>query len=256
LLEPDYPPAPDGFTVYAVGDIHGRADLLDQIHDLIDRDKTISSSERNVEVYLGDYIDRGADSATVISRLIKRSSQTRTIFLRGNHEQLLLDFLNGKDCWSEWKTVGCSPSCLSYGISPNLLFRNVSAKVVRQALQERVPSEHIRFYEDTSSYCCLGSYLFVHAGIRPGIKLEDQNPSDLLNIRQSFLKFEGDLGYMVIHGHTPVESPDLRKHRINIDTGAFATNRLTCLRIDCDGVWVLTAASDKGVVCRRCCRPC
>ena len=250
---PDYPPAPDGFIIYAVGDIHGRADLLDQIHGLIDRDKATSSPERNVEVYLGDYIDRGPDSAGVISRLIKRSSQTRTIFLRGNHEQFLLDFLNGKDCWPEWRAVGCITSCLSYGISRNLL--NLSAKAVRQALQESVPREHIRFYADTGSYCCVGNYLFVHAGIRPGIRLADQNPADLLKIRQSFLEFEGDLGHVVIHGHTPVEAPDLRKHRINIDTGAFATNRLTCLRIDCDGVWALTGAIDKGVVCRRCYRP-
>ena len=235
-----YPPVPDGLTIYAIGDIHGRADLLDQTHELIDKDKANSRSERNVEVYLGDYIDRGPDSATVISRLIKRSSQTSTIFLRGNHEQLLLDFLHGKDCWLEWRAVGCITSCLSYGINPNLLSRQVSDKAVRQALDESVPLEHIRFYSDTCSYCRVGPYLFVHAGIRPGIKLEDQNPRDLLNIRKSFLEFEGDLGYIVVHGHTPVDSPDLRRHRINIDTRAFATGRLTCLRIDCDGVLILT----------------
>ena len=134
-----YPLVPDGLTIYAIGDIHGRADLLDQTHELIDKDKANSRSERNVEVYLGDYIDRGPDSATVISRLIKRSSQTSTIFLRGNHEQLLLDFLDGKDCWPEWSAVGCITSCLSYGINRNLLFRHVSAKAVRQALAKVCP---------------------------------------------------------------------------------------------------------------------
>jgi Calcineurin-like phosphoesterase len=236
---PKYPPAPDGFVIYAVGDIHGRADLLEQTHALIDKDKATSGTHRDVEVYLGDYIDRGPASATVVSRLIERSSQTSTIFLRGNHEQLLLDFLDGKDCWREWTTVGCIPSCLSYGINQHLLFRRVSADAVRQALLESVPPEHVRFYADTGSYCCVGPYLFVHAGIRPGIRLEDQDPADLLNIRQSFLKFEGEFGHIVVHGHTPVDFPDLRKHRINIDTGAFATNRLTCLRIDCDGARVL-----------------
>src|SRR5215510_1776997 len=151
-----YPPAPDGLTIYAVGDIHGRRDLLDQIHELIDIDKTTTGTERNVEVYLGDYIDRGPDSSTVISRLIERSSQTYTIFLRGNHEQLLLDFLDGKDCWPEWRAVGCVTSCLSYGVSPSLLFRHVSAKAVRQGLKESLPLEHMRFFADTSSYCCVG----------------------------------------------------------------------------------------------------
>src|SRR5262249_4627022 len=150
----------------------------------------------------------------------KRHTETHTIFLRGNHEQLLLDFLSGKDCWREWSAVGCIASCLSYGVSPSLLFRTVSDKAVRQALKEGLPLEHVRFFEDTSSYCSIGSYLFVHAGIRPGIKLQDQNPTDFLNIRQSFLEFKGDLGYIVVHGHSPVDSPDLRQYRINIDTGA------------------------------------
>jgi serine/threonine protein phosphatase 1 len=234
----EYPAAPDRLTIYAVGDIHGRADLLDRIHLLIDEDKTDSRSGWKIEVYLGDYIDRGHDSARVVSRLIKRSRLTDTIFLRGNHEQLLLDFLNGKDCWPEWSAVGCIPCCLSYGISPNILFGDVSETVVRQALEEHIPPEHVKFFTDTGSYCRVEPYLFVHAGIRPGVRLKDQNPADFMNIRKSFLEFEGNLGYVVVHGHTPVEFPDMRKHRINIDTGAFTSNRLTCLRIDCNGLRV------------------
>ena len=247
-LEPiplKYPSGPDGLVIYAVGDIHGRADLLDQTHALIDDDKATSRLDHNLEVYLGDYIDRGPDSAMVVSRLIERSKQASTIFLRGNHEQFLLDFLDGKDCWREWATVGCIPSCLSYGLSPDLLFRRVSSDAVRHMLEESLPPAHVRFYAGTGSYCSVGPYLFVHAGIRPGVRLEDQNPIDLLNIRQSFLEFEGDFGHIVVHGHTPVDYPDLRKHRINIDTGAFATNRLTCLRIDCDGARILTPFRSK-----------
>jgi calcineurin-like phosphoesterase family protein len=240
---PGYPPVPDGLTIYAIGDIHGRGDLLDHIHELIDMDKRTTGTERKIEIYLGDYIDRGPDSATVISRLIKRSSHASTIFLRGNHEQLLLNFLDGKDCWPQWRAVGSIPTCLSYGMSPNLLFRGAAAQAVRNALEESMPLKHIRFYTDTGSYCCVGPYLFVHAGVRPGTRLEDQNPADLLNIRRAFLEFEGDLGHIVVHGHSPVDSPDLRKHRINIDTRAYASNRLTCLRIDCDGVRVLTENS-------------
>ena len=236
----DYPPVPDGFTIYAVGDIHGRVDLLDEVHALIDEDTTSSRSERKVEIYLGDYIDRGSDSANVITHLIKRTSQVFTIFLRGNHEQLLLDFLDGKDCWAEWKAVGCIPSCLSYGIEPGLLSGHMPPGAVRQALEESLPADHVHFYTDTSAYCSVGPYLFVHAGIRPGIKLADQTMTDMLGIRRIFLDFEGDLGFIVVHGHTPVSAPDLRKHRINIDTGAFATHRLTCLRMDCEGVRILT----------------
>jgi serine/threonine protein phosphatase 1 len=237
---PEYPPSPEGSTIYAIGDIHGRADLLDQIHRLIDADTTTSKAAQKVEIYLGDYIDRGADSAAVVSRLINRAGQTSAIFLRGNHEQLLLDFLDGKDCWPEWKTIGGATFCLSYGIRPDLLDRYVPSDEIRQALFEALPADHLRFYADTGSYCSAGAYLFVHAGIRPGIRLKDQLSKDLMGIRGSFLKYRGDFGYIVVHGHTTVKAPDLRENRINIDTGAFATNRLTCLRIDCDGISVLT----------------
>jgi len=237
---PSYPPAPEGFTIYAVGDIHGRADLLERVHRLIDEDRPVARSARKVEVYLGDYIDRGGNSAAVISRLIRRAEEASTIFLRGNHEQYLLDFLKGRNCWADWRAIGSIASCLSYGVSPSLLTRHTPPTAIRRALADNLPPEHLRFYADTGSYCCAERYLFVHAGIRPGVQLEDQSPADLLGIRQGFLEFAGDLGYVVVHGHTPVEAPDLRKHRINIDTGAFATSRLTCLRIDCDGVGFLT----------------
>jgi serine/threonine protein phosphatase 1 len=247
LHEPggSYPPAPEGLVIYAIGDIHGRADLLDRIHGLIDGDDAAGKARRKVEVYLGDYIDRGPEPATVISRLIHRAGRTHAVFLRGNHEQFLLDFLDGVDCWAEWRAVGCITSCLSYGMEPDLLALNAPTEAVRRALAQNLPHDHLRFYADTGSYCCIGPYLFVHAGVRPGIAVEAQAPADLLNIRRSFLEFEGDLGYVVIHGHTPVDTPDLRKNRINIDTGAFATNRLTCLRIDCNGVRIFTTDRDR-----------
>jgi serine/threonine protein phosphatase 1 len=239
-LRAAYPPAPAGLVIYAIGDIHGRADLLDQIHGLIDEDAATCDTTRKVEIYLGDYIDRGPEPATVVSRLIQRAGRTNAVFLRGNHEQFLLDFLDGVDCWAGWRAVGCVTSCLSYGIKPDLLSFNAPAEAVRETLGQNLPQNHLQFYADTGSYCHIGPYLFVHAGIRPGIPLEAQVPADLLNIRGSFLDFEGDFGWIVIHGHTAVDTPDLRKHRINIDTGAFATNRLTCLRVDGNGVGFLT----------------
>jgi serine/threonine protein phosphatase 1 len=128
---------------------------------------------------------------------------------------------------------------MSYGLPPRLLTRLVSAQDVRRGLLEKIPPEHLRFYEQTGAYMRAGAYLAVHGGIRPGVRLEDQRVSDLLGIRQEFLQYKGDFDFIVVHGHTPVAAPDLQRNRINIDTGAFATNRLTCLRIGGDGAQVL-----------------
>lgn len=234
-----YPPAPDGMTAYVVGDIHGRLDLLIGVQRQIDEDKAGSHAERIVEIYLGDYIDRGPDSAGVVSRLVGRVREVDAVFLRGNHEQVLLDFLDGKDCLEQWWAIGGITTLLSYGVAPSVLSRQVQQDVVRRIISENLPHEHRRFYEQTGSYRCVGPYLAVHAGIRPGIKLEDQKAADLLGIRQDFLQYGGDFDFIVVHGHTPVMAPDLRRNRINIDTGAFATNRLTCLRIGADGIRVL-----------------
>lgn len=234
-----YPPAPDGLTVYVVGDVHGRLDLLADIHARIDADKARSRPSDPVEVYVGDYIDRGPDSSGVIQRLIERSGATRTAFLRGNHEQILLDFLAGEDCWRLWSAVGGLATLLSYGVPSDLLSRLISPDVIRRRIAESLPAGHRAFLERTGSYLAIGPYLVVHAGVRPGKALGAQSASDLLTIRREFLDHQGDFGFIVVHGHTPVLEPELRPNRINIDTGAFATNRLTCLRIDGDGPGIL-----------------
>jgi serine/threonine protein phosphatase 1 len=236
---PRYPPAPDGYTLYLVGDIHGRLDLLLRVQRLIDDDKARNQYGRTLEIYLGDYIDRGPDSAGVVSRLITRADEVDAAFLRGNHEQLLLDFLHGSGSVEQWSGLGGTATLLSYGVAPRVLSREASADVIRSNLNKNLPHDHLRFYEQTGSYVRIGAYLAVHAGLRPGMRLEDQKTVDLLGIRHDFLDYEGDFGFIVIHGHTPVMAPDLRPNRINIDTGAFATNRLTCLRIGADGVCIL-----------------
>jgi serine/threonine protein phosphatase 1 len=225
--------------MYVVGDIHGRVDLLAAVHQRIDEDKVRTRPERTVEIYLGDYVDRGPDPAGVVSRLIERGQSTYALFLRGNHEQLLLDFLDGRDCLEQWQTLGGIATMLSYGVPTSLLSRPPSADAVRASLIQALPEAHKTFYQQTGSYVRASPYLAVHAGVRPGVTLEDQTVGDLLGIRQDFLDFQGDLGFIVVHGHTPVMTPDLRRNRINIDTGAFATNRLTCLRIGEDGAQVL-----------------
>jgi serine/threonine protein phosphatase 1 len=233
-----YPAAPEGLTIYVIGDIHGRLDLLLDCQQRIDRDMRQIRAGKAVEVYLGDYIDRGPNPAGVVSRLISRASERDAVFLRGNHEQILLDFLDGGDCLQQWLGLGGASTMLSYGLDAAMLRHSLSEDV-RRELNERVPPEHRKFLEATGSYICAGPYLAVHAGIRPGIKLEHQKTDDLLSIRQPFLQHEGDFGFIVVHGHTPVPSPDLRANRINVDTGAFASNCLTCLRIGEDGARIL-----------------
>ncbi len=234
-----YPAAPDGRTIYVVGDIHGRLDLLKSIHGSIDDDRRNVGNSQTVEIYLGDYIDRGPQSAEVLSALIARANDAYAVFLRGNHEQLLLDFLEGQDSLLDWRPIGVVPTLLSYGLPADLLSGDVPEDRVRSALAQRIPREHIDFLLDTGSYCAVESYLMVHAGVRPGVRLENQSTDDLFQIRNEFLEYEGDHGYIVVHGHTPVMEPDFRANRINIDTGAFATNRLTCLKIGEDGPSVL-----------------
>ena len=236
-----YPPTTGEVTIYAVGDIHGRLDLLEEVHRQIDRDKEVAQPQQAVEIYLGDYIDRGPESAGVVSKLIARAHEQSAVFLRGNHEQLLLDFLAGGDCLREWRSVGAVSTLQSYGLAPDLLLRDVPQEAVRRALAERLPPEHAAFYADTGAYLEAGPYLFVHAGIRPGIALEQQEPGEMLTIRAEFLDCEHSFTHIVVHGHSPVMSPDFRPNRINIDTGAFATNRLTCLKIDGAGVRVLSS---------------
>jgi serine/threonine protein phosphatase 1 len=237
-----YPPAPDGVTIYVIGDIHGRLDLLLELQRRIDDDRACLPAEHTAEIYLGDYIDRGPDSAGVISCLIARAQETRAMFLRGNHEQMLLDFLAGDDASLEpWRVVGGTATMVSYGVEGSLMTRRAPAREVRHNLKARMPIGHSRFFEQTGSYIRAGSYLAVHGGIRPGVGMEDQKTADLLGIRHEFLQYQGDFDFIVVHGHTPVPKPDMRPNRINIDTGAFASNVLSCLRIGCDGARILGA---------------
>ncbi len=188
-----------------------------------------------LEIYLGDYIDRGEDSRGVVEALIERAEQVETVFLRGNHEQFLLDFLAGRFDLSNWKQVGGLQTLNSYGVQPGQLSFLLSQASLRKDLGAALTRRHGRFFLDTVPYFVAGPYLFVHAGVRPGIPLEQQQPADLMGIRTQFLEFDGDLGYIVVHGHTPVPQPEFKQNRINLDTEAYSTGRLTCLRIDGNG---------------------
>ena len=240
--EARYPPAPAGTLVYAIGDIHGRSDCLDRAHDLIDRDVAErGAADQATEIYIGDYVDRGPDSKGVFDRLVARSTQVRLVGLRGNHEIIMESFLRGQTSFEDWRRLGGLETVLSYGVDA----RGLLAKggVTPRDLAEKVPVSHLRFISSLVGVHSVGAYCFVHAGLRPGVVIERQSVNDLAWIRDDFLHFSGDFGAIVIHGHSPVTAVDFLPNRINIDTGAYMTNRLSVLRIDAAGASVLEAAA-------------
>jgi serine/threonine protein phosphatase 1 len=236
--EARYPPAPVGTLLYAIGDIHGRSDCLDRAHDLIDRDLAKRGArDQATEVYIGDYVDRGPDSKGVIDRLITRSTKAQLVALRGNHEIIMESFLRGQTSFEDWRRLGGLETVLSYGVDA----RDLLAKggVQPRDFAEKVPVSHLRFISSLVSVHTAGDYCFAHAGLRPGVAIEAQSVADLAWIRDDFLRFSGDFGFIVVHGHSPVTSIDFLQNRINIDTGAYMTNHLSVVRIDADGVTAL-----------------
>jgi serine/threonine protein phosphatase 1 len=228
------PKTPDGTRIYAIGDVHGRADLLKAVFERIDTSLTDHPIEQAVQVLLGDYIDRGPESRDVIDLLIARRRQHAMVCLKGNHEIYPVRFLSDSSMLSEWAQVGGINTLLSYGARPSTRDDPKSEKDVARDFQEALPENHNRFFRSLALSFTCGDYFFAHAGVRPGIPLNQQREQDLLLIRDSFLWHEGGFGKTIVHGHSPVKEPDFRPNRINIDTGAYATGRLTCLVLQGD----------------------
>ena len=224
---------PPDHAVYAVGDIHGRADLLDLLLARIAEDAGRHPGDaRRTLVFLGDYIDRGTASRGVVERLLGDPLPGfETIRLCGNHEEALLAFLQGQASGMDWLGFGGLETLLSYGVPlRGLPDRAEREAELRTCLAAALPPEHLAFYRGCVLHHSVGDYLFVHAGVRPGVPLDAQSPEDLLWIRDDFLRDRDPLpGRVVVHGHTICDMPQDRGHRINIDTGAFASGRLTCL---------------------------
>jgi serine/threonine protein phosphatase 1 len=222
---------PPDTRIYAVGDIHGRADLLIEIIDRIDRDLERRPVGHSVEVYLGDYIDRGPDAKTVIDVLAARLVNKRAICLRGNHEDIMERFLRDPDHLEAWSQLGGLQTLASYGVVPD-----ANGVETSEDLHDRFcrvfPRTHMLFLQCLKPWLGCGDFLFVHAGIRPGIPLERQQLNDLLWIRGEFLDSQLDHGKLIVHGHTPVPHPDICRNRINIDTGACWSGVLTCLALE------------------------
>jgi serine/threonine protein phosphatase 1 len=228
----ELPKLPEGLRIYAIGDVHGRADLLNQLFARIDAHLAADPVLRPVEVYLGDYIDRGPASREVLDRLIRRQQWREMVCLKGNHETLFAEFLEDPVVLSDWRHLGGFETLLSYGIVPSMSRELADQQKLAAAFAQAVPESHRRFLSSLKSSFSCGDFFFVHAGVRPGIPLAKQSDYDLLWIRDEFLLSEEDFGKIVVHGHTPVREPEVLSNRINIDTGAYATGRLTCLVLE------------------------
>jgi serine/threonine protein phosphatase 1 len=226
------PRLPPGVRIYAIGDIHGRADLLREAFALIDRDIACCGAERVIQVFLGDYVDRGSDACLALDLLIDRARDHEAVFLRGNHEQLLLDFLTQPAVLPEWWSLGGAATLMSYGIAPIGSGGRRQEVVLRDELASAMPGAHRSFLASLLPAFSCGDFFFTHAGVRPGVALDLQDEQDLMWIREPFLSCHEDFGKVVVHGHTPVREPEVHGHRINIDTGAYATGCLTVLSIE------------------------
>jgi serine/threonine protein phosphatase 1 len=226
--------APEGTRIYAVGDIHGRSDLLDLLHARIEEDLGLSPVENAFIIYVGDYVDRGPDSRGVIERLLAPAPASASrILLKGNHEAMLLQFLAAPETGAEWRQFGGMETLLSYGVDIRTMAPDGYAALADQ-FARKLPAAHLGLFESLKTFTTTGDYFFCHAGVRPGTPLPQQKESDLLWIRDAFLRSDADFGKVVVHGHTPTEELCIRANRICVDAGAYATHRLRCVALEGD----------------------
>lgn len=234
------PSAPRGHRAYVVGDVHGRLDLLEEMIGQIEQDAGRRRRAKTSIIFLGDLIDRGPDSAGVVERLrTYRPAFARTMFLMGNHEEVMLRVLDGESgVLPQWLKFGGAECLCSYGLDPARL-KKMPPDDALALIAAKVPKGHVDFIRSFADTATFGSYLFVHAGIRPGTELVDQVQTDLRWIREPFLEDERDHGCIVVHGHTITEAIQECPNRIGIDTGAYRTGVLTALGIEGASRWFL-----------------
>ncbi|HEX8669500.1 MAG TPA: metallophosphoesterase family protein [Allosphingosinicella sp.] len=237
---------PEGSRAYAIGDIHGRADLLDVLLARIEADNARRGPAKTYLIFLGDMVDRGPDSRGVIERLLNRPPTfARNIFLKGNHEEFFLGVLQGDDSIVQhWLAYGGTECCESYGLSSGWML-NASPTGIMERLIAQVPAEHVRFVHALADSFRFGDYLFVHAGIRPGVDLDKQASKDLRWIREGFLDDRRDHGVIVVHGHTIVDRPEEHPNRIAVDTGAYRSGVLTAIGLEGTDRWFIEARAEE-----------
>lgn len=217
---------------YAIGDVHGQLDQLVQLEAQIVEDAA-QFDEPATLVMLGDYVDRGPDSAGVIAHLIAAPpAEMRRLAIRGNHEAVMLDFLAEPDRAAQWLDFGGIETLHSYGVTPDMLQTLAETpQALQQGLAEAIPASHLAFLTALPVMVETPDFVFVHAGLRPGIPIAAQRDEDLIWIRDNYRGDFAEFGKIIVHGHTPREAPLVGPHRIAIDTGAFATGRLTGVRL-------------------------
>lgn len=231
ILERFTPPSvPAASRIYAVGDIHGRADLLERLLSMIEDDAASSAATRRVVVFLGDYVDRGPQSRRVVERLIGGPPPGFDwVCLRGNHEDSMLRFLDDPLIAQSWLRNGGLATIADYAGGRAT---GESLTELRETFADTVPRRHLEFMEALPLRHVEGRYVFVHAGLRPGRALEAQSGHDMMWIREEFLLSNASFGKIVVHGHTISDEPEIRHNRIGIDTGAYASGRLTALVLE------------------------
>jgi serine/threonine protein phosphatase 1 len=224
---------PDATLIYAIGDLHGRLDLLDDMHRRIETDVRHRSAAHKQVVYLGDYVSRGADSPRVVDRVMEwLPADFERVTLKGNHEDLLLRFIDGDiAAGTHWFDYGGLDTLAAYGvaIADRQARDHASVAELGAALAAALPPAHLAFFRRLGVRHRAGDYCFVHGGIRPGIALEQQSDHDCMWIRRSFLDSEAQHGAVIVHGHSISAAPEVRHNRIGIDTGAYRSGVLTCL---------------------------
>jgi len=224
---------PDGRRIYAIGDIHGRRDLFDELIDRIMADHAARPPAPLEIILLGDLVDRGPDSCGVIARAIRLAGEVDQLrCLLGNHEEVFLQAVTGEPkALRFFLKIGGRETLASYGIAGQE-FVEADFEELARLIAERVPASHVDFLKGCEDLIEVGDYVFVHAGIRPGVALDEQKPADLRWIREPFLNHRSSHGKIIVHGHSITEDVDERPNRIGIDTGAFASGRLTAVALE------------------------
>jgi serine/threonine protein phosphatase 1 len=231
-----------GQRVYAIGDVHGRLDLLHQLLDLIAADERARAPVPTLLIFLGDLIDRGPDSSGVISTVRALQVQRNVRVLCGNHEDMFLRSIGDNETMRQFLRYGGRETLISYGLEPDAL-RDMTFEELYAAIADKVPQSDLQFLQGLEDIIQLGDYVFVHAGVRPGVPLDGQSQEDLRWIRSPFLTSDADFGAVIVHGHTMTEQVEIRRNRIGIDSGAYVSGKLTALGLEGAERWFLATGT-------------
>lgn len=241
------PAVPPGERIYAVGDIHGRLDLLMALARAIEADDAARGSAETTVVLLGDLIDRGPESAGVLAFARDWQARRNVRLICGNHEELFLRSFKDLGVFRNFLLYGGRETVLSFPVDAPA-FHAADLAEAQALMAEAVPREDLAFIESFEDFAVVGDYLFVHAGIRPGAPLQDQTVETLRWIREPFLSFAGHHEHVVVHGHTIAAAPEVSHNRIGIDTGAYATGRLTALGLEGEQRWLIETKECDGEI--------